>query len=157
MSAKRSSSRSPRKTGKKSVRINDMAQVRLFPISKPTNSPQENPHHKDKPSPETHEQEMSRKRRENDALDNRYRNSAAIKDKASYRRITLRKLASQVPEEERIMVPRRGSDFAVRMTPRSEPIMQRPPGFFARLYNRAKSAVAPKKKAGNKGTQKQRR
>jgi hypothetical protein len=154
MSTKRSSSRSPRKTEKKRVKINDETQVLLFEKQPATSSPQENPYHKDKPSPETHQQEMERKTREARALDNRYKNSAAIKDRRSYRRLMLRQLASQASPEQLIVVPRRDKSFAIRAPEKvmSEPAPQKKKSFVRRMF----SAILPKKKAGRK-TQKRRR
>jgi len=158
MSTKRSTSRSPKKSEKRRVKINDDAQVLLFERQYPTNSPQDNPYHKDKPSPETHQEEMNRKIREARAINNRYANSAEIKDKRAYRRDMLRKLASQLPTEERIMIPRRDRSYAVSMVQKSEPgqrknsipVPQSQRGFLVRMFNRAKSTVASKKKGGKK-------
>jgi len=152
MSSKRSSSRSPRKTEKKRVKINDETQVLLFERQPVTSSPQENPYHKDKPSPESHQQEMEQKAREARALDNRYKNSAAIKDRRSYRRLMLRQLASQAPPEQLIVVPRRNKSFAIRPPEKvmSEPVPQKKKSFIRRMF----SAMSLKK-AGRK-TQKHR-
>jgi len=153
MSAKKSS-RSPKKTEKKRVKINDETQVLVFERQPSTESPQQNPHHKKTPSPESHQQEMERKVREAHALDNRYRNSAAIKDRRSYRRLMLRQLASQAPPEQLIVVPRRDKSFAIRPPEKvmSEPVPQKKKSFIRRMF----SAMVPKKKAGRK-TQKHRR
>jgi len=144
----KSSSRSPRKTGKKRVRINDQTQVLVFEKQSLTTSPQENPHHKN-PSPETKD-DKERKTRELRALDNRYKNSAEIKDKRAHVRQMIREYAKTLPEEDRIIAPRRERNFTIRARPSQHRMVQPAPekkkGFFVRMFS--------SKSSGGRKTQK---
>jgi hypothetical protein len=125
-------------------------QVLVFEKQPLTTSPQENPHHKKNPSPETKE-DIELNARASRALDNSNINSAEIKNKTAHVRQMIREYAKTLPPEERIIAPRRDGNLTVLDIGHrvATPAPQKKLGFFARFFS--------SKSKGGRKTQKRRR
>ena len=152
--------RSPRKTEKKRVRISSEPNILVFDRVSPDKTVQSNPSKSKSEHQETPSEIDEQKRRDALALDNKYRNSAYIKDRKVHRRVTVREANSRSPyedsDEPKISIPRTKTGFSAASVVRSpesvialEPIRPtKRPTFLSRVFNRAKSLVSRKKTAG---------
>jgi hypothetical protein len=156
---------SPRKTEKKRVRISSEPNILVFEKVSPDKTPQTSPSRSKSSIIETEIELDEQRRRDSLALDNKYKNSARIKDRKAHRRITIREANARSPyeiaDESRISIPRTKTGFGAASVVRSpesiirlEPIKPtKTPTFLYRVFNRAKTFVSRKKTAG-KCTQK---
>lgn len=153
--------RSPSKTEKKRVRISSEPNILVFEKVSPDKTPPTNPSRNKSSIVETEKELDEQRRRDALALDNRYRNSAYIKDRKTHRRVTVREANARSPyeivDESRISIPRTKTGFnaaSVVVRPPEAITAFNPvkppktPSFLSRIFNRAKSLVSRKKTAG---------
>jgi hypothetical protein len=152
--------KSPSKTEKKRVRISSEPNILIFDRVSPDKTPQSNPSRSKSFIVETERELDEQRRRDALALDNKYKNSAYIKDRKTHRRVTVREANAHSPyeiaDESRISIPRTKTGFSAAAVVRSpesvitlDPIKPpKTPTFLSRVFNRAKSLISRKKTAG---------
>jgi len=156
--------RSPSKTEKKRVRISSSPSVLVFDRVSPDKTVQSNPSQSNHPVIETEIEIAEQKHRDALAQDNKYRNSAIIKDRKTHRKVTVREANARSPyeisDDSRISIPRTKTGFSAAIIRSPESAMSfdsikpsKKPTFLSRVFNTAKSLVSKKKTAG-KRTQK---